>query len=387
MFLRNFVRSTGRHRSQANSHSHALLHAALHTNTTDAHKKNESSRLHKLVQECATELKLIKVDRHLKVNMAKLDDKFRARIYDELLQEFDDLPDFAAPDDSLFSKNLAQGWELICAIQSTRYFLDNYEVNWPGMNLGAAIHTRHYDELRGSFQESFISLKAEDRILLTSTIDPCVFREFGIRLNADELKAVGKPHQRKLNKLNFDQVLALLDYAHYSTGTFNGINCGMRVFEYSRIRTIADVISCVQQPLIEALALLRQQEAFIFTGNLIKGIQINNPSGPLKRAKLCTGNMLTIPHPTSTTSDPLKSYAQRGTHDSELVFLNATGVKIHLFHNKLTVNEMEVLIPAEGIYTMVNPDTNNADRKGSIERFYCRPVQTVSLGPDPSAYV
>ncbi len=349
--------------------------------------RSNQTRLQRLISECASDLKNIVIDRHLKSNFAKLDDKFRSYVYDEIKREFDALPDILSPDDSLHSKTRAQGWELIGALLSTRYFLDNYEVIWPKMELGAAINSRHLQELAGSFQESFSSLKQEDRHLLASVIEPRVLMDLGICLSSDEKKEARRADQRTTHKLNFNQLIALLDYAHYATGTFNGVNSGMRIYEYNRIRTIADVIYCVKQPLTEALALLLSRHEFQFKGTLFKGIQINNPGGPLKRSKLITGSLLTIPHPTSTTSDPTKSYAQRGTHDSELIFLDAAGAKIHLFHNKLTVNEMEVLIPTEGIYNMVGWDTYNPKTNGSIERFYCKPVQARSLEPDMHTYV
>lgn len=363
--------------------------AANHQTRTHSrtHICSNQTRLQHLIGECTTGLKSIVVDRHLKSNFAKLDDKFRSTIYDEIKSEFDALPDILSPDDSLHSKTRAQGWELIGALLSTRYFLDNYEVIWPRMELGAAINSRHFQELAGSFQESYSSLKQEDRHLLASVIEPRVLMDIGICLSADEKKEANRADQRTKHKLNFNQLLALLDYTHYATGTFNGVNSGMRVYEYNRIRTISDVIYCVKQPLTEALALLLLREEFQFKGTLFKGIQINNPGGPLKRSKLLPGSLLTIPHPTSTTSDPTKSYAQRGTHDSELIFLDAAGAKIHLFHNKLTVNEMEVLIPTEGIYNMVDWDKNNPKAKVGIERFYCKPVQTRSLEPDMHTYV
>ena len=358
---------------------------------TRAHSSTQTcsnqSRLQRSISECATGLKNLIVDRHLKKNFAKLDDKFRSPIYDEIKREFDALPDILLPDDSVHSKTRAQGWELIGALQSTRHFLDNYEVIWPRMELGAAINSRHLQELAGSLQESFNCLKQEDRFLLASAIEPRALMGLGINLSADEKKEARRTDQRSIHKLNSDQVIALLDYAHYATGTFNGVNSGMRVFEYNRIRTISDVIYCVKQPLNEALAILHLINGFQFKGTLVKGIQINNPGGPLKRTKLLPGSLLTIPHPTSTTSDPTKSYAQRGTHDSELVFLDAAGVKIHLFHNKLTVDEMEVLIPTEGIYNMVCWDMHNPKMNGSIERFYCRPVHARSLTPDLHTYV
>lgn len=358
----------------------------LHANSS-THTRPNQTHLQYLVSECASDLKKIVIDRHLKSNFAKLDDKFRSTIYDEIKREFDALPDILSPDDSIYSKIRAQGWELIGALLSTRYFLDNYEVIWPRMELGAAINSRHFQELAGSFQENFSSLKQEDRHLLASAIEPRVLMDIGICLSADEKKEANRADQRTKHKLNFNQLLALLDYTHYATGTFNGVNSGMRVYEYNRIRTIADIIYCVKQPLTEALALLLLREEFQFKGTLFKGIQINNPGGPLKRSKLLPGSLLTIPHPTSTTSDPTKSYAQRGTHDSELIFLDAAGAKIHLFHNKLTVNEMEVLIPTEGIYNMVDWDKNNPKAKVGIERFYCKPVQTRSLEPDMHTYV
>jgi hypothetical protein len=254
------------------------------------------------------------------------------------------------------------------------------------MSLCAAINSSHFHKLSESFRESFISLKQEDRNLLASVIAPSVFNNLGICLQPVEKSISNQTYPKNQQQLNFDQVVALLDYAHYSTGTFNDVNCGMRVFEYNRIRTIADVIFCVQQPLIEALVLLRQKNEFLFSGNLIKGIRINNPAGPLRRTKLLTGNILSIPHPTSTTSDPMRSYAQRGTHDSELVFLHATGIKIHLFHNKLTTNELEVLIPTEVIYQMIDPDRDHPKLNGSIERFYCQPVQAAHWESGPIGY-
>lgn len=370
-----------RNRSSHHSHKPASTNANFHSRSGII-----QTRLQHLISECVTDLKKISIDRQLKSNIAKLDDRYRDKIYEEVKGEFDALTDIFTPDDSLASKNRAQGWELVCALQSTRHFLDNYDVTWQRMSLSAAINPSHFHKLGESFRESFISLKQEDRNLLASVIAPSVFNNLGICLLPSEKLISDQTYPKKQQQLNFDQVLALLDYAHYSTGTFNGVNCGMRIFEYNRIRMIADVIFCVQQPLIEALALLRQKNEFLFRGNLIKGIRINDPAGPLRRTKLLSGNVLSIPHPTSTTSDPMRSYAQRGTHDSELVFLNATGVKIHLFHNKLTIKELEVLIPTEVIYQMIGPDRDHPKLNGSIERFYCQPVQATHWESGPIGY-
>ncbi len=371
-----------KHRDSHRPQNHAGTKAKLHT-----HSDATQTRLQHLMSSCITDLKKMSIDRHLKSNIKKLDEQYRDKIYDEIKIEFDGLTDILSPDDSSASKNRAQGWGLICALKSARHFLDNYEVTWPKMSLSAAINPRHLNELGASFQESFASLKQEERTLLASVIAPSAFKNLGIRLNSSEKSISNKTPLKNQDQLNFDQVVALLDYAHYATGTFNGVNCGMRAFEHSRIQTIADIVFCVQQPLTEALAVLQKKNAFLYRGNLIKGIRINDPGGPLKRAKLRTGNLLTIPHPTSTTSDPMKSYAQRGTHDGELVFLNGAGVKIHLFHNKLTMPDMEVLIPTQGMYRMVEPDKKNPKLNGSIERFYCQPVQAAHWGPDPPAYV
>lgn len=364
------------------------IHHSYHRTSTNIHTNSGTiqTRLRHLISECVTDLKKIPVDRHLKSQIGKLDDRYRCKIHDEIKEEFDALADIFSPDDSSASKNRAQGWALISALQSTRHFLDNYEVTWPRMNLSAAINLRHFNELGESFRESFISLKQEDRCLLASVIAPSVFNDFGICLDVSEKFITNENYLQNQRQLNFNQVTALLDYTHYATGTFNGVNCGMRAFEYNRIRTIADVIYCVQQPLTEALTLLRQKNEFLFKGSLIKGIQINDPGGPLKRAKLQSGNILAIPHPTSTTSDPMKSYAQRGTHDGELVFLNGVGVKIHLFHNKLTTNEMEVLIPTEVVYQMIGPNAKYPKLNGSIERFYCQPLQATHWEPGPFEY-
>lgn len=370
-----------RHRNSHHTPKHTNKIASTHTHTVSI-----QTHLQHLIGECVTDFKKISIDRQLKSHIETLDEKYRNKIHDEIKNEFDALTDIFSPDDSLASKIRAQGWELICALRSTRRFLDNYAVTCTRMSLSAAINPRHLHELSESFRESFSSLNQEDRILLASVITPSVFNELGICLNACEKSISNQTYRKDQQQLNFDQVVSLLDYAHYATGTFNGINCGMRVFEYSRIQTIADVIFCVQQPLSEALTLLLQKNEFVYRGNLIKGIRINDPGGPLRRAKLRTGNLVVFPHPTSTTSDPTRSYAQRGTHDGELVFLNGSGVKIHLFHNILTMKESEVLMPIKGSYRMVDSNKENPKKNGSIERFYCEPVLTDDLEPDPQSY-
>ncbi len=341
--------------------------------------------LFKTTAECAKALRTMPIDRECRRNVEKIKETYQIDLALEAKAIYDTMPFDAAGKPTVETVTMAAAHELSIFLMGATDFLDFYNVTDPRMSLLGAINPSHLQRLIESFNETFVSLPAEDRLRLATVIQTRAFEELGTPISASE-RALSLTTLAHLPQLDREEVLALVDYAHCTTGQFMPINSGLRLWKHHQIPQGRDLVACVTDKMQSGLDKLAQHEDFIHQGVLYKGVALNNPSGPLRRSFLVPGETITpTPHPTSATSDKSQSYADPPTfpagaagRDSEVVYLDTPGIRIHLFNNKETVEQKEVLIPAGMAMTCLSLSEVPADLRERSHRhpvYFLKPVQ------------
>jgi len=352
-----------------------------HHPTTSTHKRS----LFQMTAECAKTLRTMPIDHDCRSNVEKIKEKYQINLALEAKAMYDEMPYDAAGKPTVETVTMATAHELSTFLMGATDFLDFYNVTDPRMSLLRAINPAHLQRLTESFNETFVSLSAEDRLRLATVVQISAFEEMGTPISASE-RAMSLATLGHLPQLDREEVLALADYAHCTTGQFMPINSGLRLWKHHQIPQGRNLVNCVTEKMQSGLDKLAQHQEFIHQGVLYKGVALNNPSGPLRRSFLVPGTTITpTPHPTSATSDKSQSYADPPTfpagaagRDSEVVYLDTPGIRIHLFNNKDTVNQMEVLIPSGMEMTCVSPSEVPANMKERSHRhpvYFLKPVQ------------
>ena len=355
-----------------------------HHPTTSVHKRS----LFQMTAECAKTLRTMPIDGDCRRNVEKIKEKYQINLALEAKAMYDEMPYDAAGKPTVETVTMATAHELSIFLMGATDFLDFYNVTDPRMSLLRAINPAHLQRLTESFNETFVTLPVEDRLRLAAVIRISAFEEMGTPIGASE-RALSMATLGHLPQLDHEEVLALADYAHCTTGQFMPINSGLRLWKHHQIPQGRDLVNCVTEKMQSGLDKLAQHQEFIYQGVLYKGVALNNPSGPLRRSFLAPGQTITpTPHPTSATSEKSQSYADPPTfpagaagRDSEVVYLDTPGVRIHLFNNKETVDQKEVLIPSGVEMTCVSPSEVPAELRDRSHRhpvYFLKPVQAAN---------
>lgn len=359
-----------------------------HHPSTSTHKRS----LFQMTADCAKSLRTMPIDRECRRSVEKIKEKYQINLALEAKAMYDEMPYDAAGKPTVETVTMAAAHELSTFLMGATDFLDFYNVTDARMSLLSAINPTHLQRLVDSFNETFVSLPAEERLRLATVVQVSAFEELGTPITASE-RALSLATLGHLPQLDREEVLALADYAHCTTGQFMPINSGLRLWKHHQIPQGRELVSCVTEKMQTGLDKLAQHRDFIYQGVLYKGVALNNPSGPLRRSFLVPGETITpTPHPTSATSDKSQSYADPPTfpagaagRDSEVIYLDTPGIRIHLFNNKETVDQKEVLIPFGMEMTCGSPSEVPADLRERSHRhpvYFLKPVQQAEYPPD-----
>jgi len=357
---------------------HGKIHQAQRLMNT------RSTRLAVLNKECIAALNKVEINDTLWDKMCAIEDKFRTDIHLEVESEYQRIPDdlLFSPDDSPAAVDRAIGHQLACGLSETPRFLLSYPVTTPGMTLEAAITPVHKINLVDSLNESFPKLLVSDQNAMASAIRPDVLIKLGLPVSRGGMKlsianeSAGKP------QLTEDHLLALVDYCSSQSGMFNPINESMRLWQLCGVDRLALITSCLYAPFNEALGILAQHDAFFYRGPLYKGVIIHNGAGTFRLSRMQPGMMYQSPHWTSASQFETKNYAAiKPDRQLQLTILNAQGVRAHMFNDKTSIDQGEVIMPPYPLHfikeSQVNPALLNPDRQRHT--IYCK-MQPVPSG-------
>jgi len=332
--------------------------------------------------DCSKALREVKISVRSKNEIATIDDRYQHAIYEEAMTAYQNVPDVTMPDNSPEAKLRAQAWQLIEGLSSMDQFFSHYDVCIPGVHLEVAINSSHRESLIHDFRESWISMNPEDRRTLIEVMGERTFHQLGITLNASE-----KEHavQKKLNiapQLTMAHCLALLDYANSSSGSFNATNNSARLWHYYGIDTLAKITASLYEPFREALRILEHYPEFCYEGPTYKGLSTANPAGNFRMSCMQAGMPLHCAHGISATSRREKNYASSSniwsTRDMQLTFVHSRGVKIHLFNDQTSRDQMEIIIPEGRQLKFLSPQeidrTKFKDNGGPWSTYYCTEI-------------
>ncbi len=345
---------------------------------------NQESYLWKLTRECSNELKKLELNQKLPEKIRAIQGKYALNLRLEAEEVFKHI-DIDAVDDSPEALGMALAWDIAHFLDYMPNFMSDYCVTTSQMELAAAISPRHRQFLMRSFKETFEKLSTEDRIKLVIAIDSKAMDAMECQLTPEEKRLQSTAHHY-VKQIDLNQLFSMIDYTHVDTSQFVPVNCGQRLARYAGIQIAADIVSCVSQPMVDALKTLVMNPDFVYHGDLFKGVYLINPAGPFRRSCLVNGKTHILAHATSATSDPEQSYANppirswTDPRDTNLVFKNVWGVRVHLFNDWSTTNQKEVLImPTMAIRSVPAPvGASNGARPGSKQTYYCEFVNEAS---------
>ncbi|MEO0314349.1 MAG: hypothetical protein RI928_805 [Pseudomonadota bacterium] len=340
------------------------------------------SRLAQLTMDCSKALRDIRISNRSKHQIAAIDLQYRQAIYEETMIAYEAVPDVTMPDHSPEAKLRAQAWQLIEGLSSMDQFFDHYEVCVPGVSLEVAIHPRHKQTLINDFRESWASMAPEERMTLIEVISDNAFHQFGIVLTPEEKSQAKARAPRITPQLTTAHCLALLDYANSNSGSFNAINNSARIWHYYGADTLAKITAALYEPFCEALRILEHYPEFFYEGPAYKGLSVANPAGNFRMSCMQAGMELKCVHGISVTQERKKNYASSSniwsTRDMQLTFVHSRGIKIHLFNDATSRDEMEVIIPEGRQLKFLSPQdidrTKFKDNGGPWPTYYCTEI-------------
>lgn len=342
----------------------------------------ERSRLGKLTMDCSKALKEIRISSRSKNQITEIDNQYRHAIYEETMAAYQAVPDVTRPDDSPEAKLCAQAWQLIEGLSSMDQFFDHYEVSIPDVSLEVSINPSHRESLSHDFRESWVSMNPEDKMNLIEVISEKTFHQFGIILNTDEKQHAMQKGATIATQLTMAHCLALLDYADSKSDSFNATNNSARLWHYYGVDTLLKITATLYGPFCEALRILENYPAFCYEGPAYKGLSIANPAGNFRMSCMQPGMPLHCAHGISATIKREKNYASSSNNhsnrDMQLTFVRTRGIKIHLFNDVTSQDQMEIIIP-EGrkLKFLSSQDidrTRFKDNGGLWPTYYCAEI-------------
>ena len=358
--------------------SNVIVRQARHLYTTAA----ERSRLAQLTMDCSKALKDVRINHQTKNQIATIDLRYRYAIYEETMIAYQAVPDVTTPDHAPEAKLRAQAWQLIEGLSSMDQFFDHFDICAPDMSLEVAINPQHRQALIEDFRESWTSMTPEERKMLIEVIDDHVLDQFGITLNPEEKYLAQASASHIAPRLNTAHCLALLDYANSHSGSFNATNNSARIWHYYGNDTLAKITATLYDPFCEALRILEHYPNFFYEGPAYKGLSVANPAGGFRMSCMQAGMELKCAHGISVTQDQKKNYASSSnlwsTRDMQLTFVHSRGIKIHLFNDATSRDQMEVIIPAGRQLKFLSPSEIDRakfkDNGGPWPTYYCTEI-------------
>jgi hypothetical protein len=342
----------------------------------------ERSRLGQLTMDCSKALKDIRISSRSKNQITEIDDQYRHAIYEETMMAYHAVADVTVPDSSSEATLRAQAWQLIEGLSSMAQFFEHYEVTIPGVSLEVSINPSHRESLSHDFRESWNSMAPEDRVALIEVISEKTFHQFGIMLNTGEKQIAIQKGSTIDRQLTMAHCLALLDYANSHSDSFNAANNSARIWHYYGVDTLLKMTATLYDPFCEALRILEHYPAFCYAGPAYKGLSIANPAGNFRMSCMQSGMPLHCAHGISATIKREKNYASSSnilsTRDAQLTFVHSRGIKIHLFNDVTSRDQMEIIIPEGRELKFLSPQdidrTKFKDNGGPWPTYYCTEI-------------
>ena len=237
----------------------------------------------------------------------------------------------------------------ICLHAFDGYFIKKYTLQSNDERL-AGMTDKHYSELLFSIRDAFNSNSTKEKIIYASLLDPNLVTILGLTLNDVELEEVAKYRATRNVLLNHFELLALTDYLHPSTFTFNVLNGAKRLEKFWKLDAIAVGVEPVYAAYYSALEKLSDcNELKDQSGVLYKGIngekEFNQNERMLNYLHSTRGEVL-VPHPISTTSKMDCCFSNDIDRDEniELRIRSTSGIKVGIFHKSMGKSLNEVIL-------------------------------------------
>ncbi len=256
--------------------------------------------------------------------------------------------------DNLASRAAAQATRLRHALHACCDFLHHYDVRSPAADLQASITPTHRRTLATSFATSFAAQPALRQSALVSALAPRALQRLS-RLAERHLVNPGDNTGDDADdiRLSEDEALALIDYVHADTGSFNALNAAALCDGYYQIEVFRQITEGVSSALERALHKLCRHAAFRLEDICVyKGIRLDGPDGMLMRAHLEHAlhhqSCIAFPNFLSSTTDPLMSYATTKTgqgYTGELQMHVPLMASVDAFHAVPTIGQQEAMAP------------------------------------------
>ena len=229
------------------------------------------------------------------------------------------------------------------------FFIKKYTLESNDERL-AGMTDKHYSELHFAIRDAFNSNSIKEKIIYASLLEPNLIKKFGLTLSEGELIEVAKYRATRKALLNHFELLALTDYLHPSTFTFNVLNGAKRLEKFWKLDAIAVGVEPVYSAYYSALQKLSEcQELKDQSGMLYKGINgkkdFNQNDRMLNYLHTTRGEVL-VPHPISTTNKMDCCFSNNGDRDEniELRIRSTSGIQVGIFHKAMGKSLHEVIL-------------------------------------------
>jgi hypothetical protein len=229
------------------------------------------------------------------------------------------------------------------------FFIKKYTLQSNNDRLAGMID-KHFFELQSAIREAFNSNSIKEKIIYASLLEPNLIKKFGLILSEGELIEVAKYRSTRKALLNHFELLALTDYLHPSTFTFNVLNGAKRLEKFWKLDAIAVGVEPVYSAYYSALEKLSDcEELKDQSGILYKGI--NGKKDFIQNERMLnylhsTGGQVLVPHPISTTNKIECSFSNDIDREEniELCIRSTTGIQVGIFHKPMGKSLNEVIL-------------------------------------------
>jgi hypothetical protein len=229
------------------------------------------------------------------------------------------------------------------------FFIKKYTLQSNNERL-AGMTDKHYSELHFAIRDAFNSNSIKEKIIYASLLEPNLIKKFGLALSEVELIEVAKYRATRNVLLNHFELLALTDYLHPATFTFNVLNGAKRLEKFWRLDAIAVGMEPVYSAYYSALEKLSDcEELKDQSGMLYKGI--NGKKDFIQNERMLnylhsTHGEVLVPHPISTTNKIEHCFSNDEDRDEniELRIKSSTGIQVGIFHKAMGKSLNEVIL-------------------------------------------
>ena len=266
----------------------------------------------------------------------------------------------------MFNHHLA--CNLASALAWAAQVLQRYEPNHlPGepVRMGAEL-TRMLKLESGA---TFKSLGVGQALAYASVVPPQLHVDFGIVLTKEQAQEASRMIESAGGlHLGEQQILALRDYAHSDTGTFNLLRSLQVLQKHLPHEPLTALVQGVVDAFLGAVDVLAASPAFrIEDATVCKGLKLDPFLMHLLERMYSDSLPYEIDRPSSGTLDPVQSYAGREGYEHEIVFDHAQAVELSCFHEPRTVHEKEaLLLPGQRFDLSSREEVHRQGGEGSI---------------------